>query len=613
MESFGLGSNDPEKHVVFRVGPTLCAIPSLQVEHMSEAPPRFTRIPAAPPGVVGILEYRSEVALAVCLHRKFGLRTVRSAGTGVVLLGRLDGSAVGLWVDEVLDVVTAPRSEWIPMPSALPDTLFHGLILHDDRLILMTDVERLCRVPCAKPGSLIMEGTTDDAAEEGDTVEEDAAADEDDVADEVDRESSVPASVLAVADGSTASASAGALSSETDSVASAEASSSRSTSGKIRAKATPSENGGASRNSDPRVADPRQVLPLGEPTVENRIWTKRTVSGPSELDRAGGEVESGWGENPADLDAAGGSHGAASSRNRVGKWITGDESDDDWTTDNDESTTVEDARNDDWRNTGDSTTIDDGLAGNDQSTTPDHKAASDDQRAADRVGTTDVHGTPDQAECGALAGRVRRDADSEVIESRSSTRTDPESGVIDDSSGRRTRNFRRLVGAAIAALLFLGGVSIFSSWGEDDEGPPGMDSPAAAAVGGRPSRADRPVPPDPVPTEEPARRPLEEPARPPLEEPALLPTDRPVQRESRLPVTIVVDVRRGGSEPSENGLAGAVPAQVLVHVVVSGDTLWDICESYLGDPFQYPQIAELSRIVDPHWIYPGDTVRLIIR
>ena len=68
-------------------------------------------------------------------------------------------------------------------------------------------------------------------------------------------------------------------------------------------------------------------------------------------------------------------------------------------------------------------------------------------------------------------------------------------------------------------------------------------------------------------------------------------------------------------EPTENEPAGPMllPPQTFVHVVVYGDTLWDICEFYLGDPFRYPEIAALSRIVDPHWIYPGDTVRLIIR
>ncbi len=52
--------------------------------------------------------------------------------------------------------------------------------------------------------------------------------------------------------------------------------------------------------------------------------------------------------------------------------------------------------------------------------------------------------------------------------------------------------------------------------------------------------------------------------------------------------------------------------QVIIHTVKRGDTLWDITEHYLGNPFRYPEVAEWSGIEDPHWIEPGDLVRLIV-
>ena len=46
-----------------------------------------------------------------------------------------------------------------------------------------------------------------------------------------------------------------------------------------------------------------------------------------------------------------------------------------------------------------------------------------------------------------------------------------------------------------------------------------------------------------------------------------------------------------------------------VHIVVKGDTLWDLGGKYLGNPFAWPQIWELNKWVrDPHWIYPGDPI-----
>jgi hypothetical protein len=54
--------------------------------------------------------------------------------------------------------------------------------------------------------------------------------------------------------------------------------------------------------------------------------------------------------------------------------------------------------------------------------------------------------------------------------------------------------------------------------------------------------------------------------------------------------------------------AGGIPP---VHTVRRGDTLWDICNRYFNNPWEWPRIwgynPELS---NPHWIYPGDQIRM---
>ena len=48
-----------------------------------------------------------------------------------------------------------------------------------------------------------------------------------------------------------------------------------------------------------------------------------------------------------------------------------------------------------------------------------------------------------------------------------------------------------------------------------------------------------------------------------------------------------------------------------VHVVRSGDTLWDICQYYFNNPWDWPKVWSYNpTITNPHWIYPGDLVRL---
>ena len=55
-------------------------------------------------------------------------------------------------------------------------------------------------------------------------------------------------------------------------------------------------------------------------------------------------------------------------------------------------------------------------------------------------------------------------------------------------------------------------------------------------------------------------------------------------------------------------VGGPVPA---THVVRRGDTLWDITWFYFNNPFNWPKVWSYNpEISNPHWIYPGDQVRL---
>lgn len=60
---------------------------------------------------------------------------------------------------------------------------------------------------------------------------------------------------------------------------------------------------------------------------------------------------------------------------------------------------------------------------------------------------------------------------------------------------------------------------------------------------------------------------------------------------------------------SKNKYPSSIPDGEAYYLVEKGDTLWDLSQRFLGNPFLWPQIwNENKYIADAHWIYPGDPI-----
>ena len=77
------------------------------------------------------------------------------------------------------------------------------------------------------------------------------------------------------------------------------------------------------------------------------------------------------------------------------------------------------------------------------------------------------------------------------------------------------------------------------------------------------------------------------------------------------------DLNKGSTGPSSfhGGANGSfvVEGQSIPdgHTVRRGDTLWEISSRYYQNPYQWPKLWSFNaQIQNPHWIYPGDRVRL---
>jgi hypothetical protein len=147
-------------------------------------------------------------------------------------------------------------------------------------------------------------------------------------------------------------------------------------------------------------------------------------------------------------------------------------------------------------------------------------------------------------------------------------------------------------------------------------------APAAdpAAEGGAP--APEPVSEATAPAAEPAPEataPAAEETAAPPEEPAVAPA-----AEATAPASAIrqPESAEAAAEPAAEGEPAETDTKLgavgydsegrpgRVHVVVKGDTLWDISDAYLGTPWVWPSIWKDNdqNIHNPHLIYPGDRI-----
>jgi hypothetical protein len=77
-------------------------------------------------------------------------------------------------------------------------------------------------------------------------------------------------------------------------------------------------------------------------------------------------------------------------------------------------------------------------------------------------------------------------------------------------------------------------------------------------------------------------------------------------------VITVPDTARADSARADSPIARADTAREVTHTVKKGDTLWDLAQYYLKDPFRWPEIFRRNTdiVENPHWIYPGEIIRI---
>ena len=131
--------------LTFRVGPVLCAAPSLPVSSIIP-PPRLTHPPGTDASSPGIFKHGQHVVKVIDLREKFGVDEKDKSPTGNLVICIFENDAYAFWVDQIIDVIDFPQSGWGNLPAAIPRGIFSKTLLLDKKIHLYADLNRLVNI-----------------------------------------------------------------------------------------------------------------------------------------------------------------------------------------------------------------------------------------------------------------------------------------------------------------------------------------------------------------------------------------------------------------------------------------------------------------------------------
>lgn len=134
----------------FRLAGQLCGVPALEVHDVIRGGQKLTPVPRAAPAIIGILNLRGRIALAVSLRRYLELQDAPRHAAGMSLVIEHNGDLYCLAVDSVGEVLSLEGKAG-PVPPVLDAgwrRSVTGVWHSDGELLAQLDVKAIIGALC---------------------------------------------------------------------------------------------------------------------------------------------------------------------------------------------------------------------------------------------------------------------------------------------------------------------------------------------------------------------------------------------------------------------------------------------------------------------------------
>lgn len=131
--------------LTFRVGPVLCCAPSMPVKSII-TPPKLTHPPGSDTSQPGIFRHDAHIVKVIDLRQKFGVELADQTQPGNLIITNIGSDHVAFWVDQILDVFDFPATGWGNLPAAIPRGVFSRTLLLNKKIHLYSEFDKLASI-----------------------------------------------------------------------------------------------------------------------------------------------------------------------------------------------------------------------------------------------------------------------------------------------------------------------------------------------------------------------------------------------------------------------------------------------------------------------------------
>lgn len=134
-----------EKYIVFHIKDENYGIPVKNVQSI-ERIQTITRVPGVPDYIKGVINLRGIITPVIDVRRRFDIDSIDLTDDSRIIIVSIDGSEIGLIVDEANDVLDIPLDSIEPAPDTigdLSDEQLDGVANLESKIVILLNIKHV--------------------------------------------------------------------------------------------------------------------------------------------------------------------------------------------------------------------------------------------------------------------------------------------------------------------------------------------------------------------------------------------------------------------------------------------------------------------------------------